>query len=107
MSEALSVSVTGLRKVQILRPSALASVVTGDGEEAFELLVERWRMLAFDMYAAVRHAQRDREGSSVSARLVSLCQASDVAQTLVEEIAALRVAALVDLSDEVTAGVAV
>lgn len=107
MSEARLVSEAGLRKVQVLRPSALASVVTGDGDEAFKLLVERWRRLAFDTYAAIRHAQRDREQSSVSVRFAALCQASELAQTMVEEIAALRAAIFLDVDDDPDVDIAV
>jgi hypothetical protein len=107
MSEYCAPSKPGLYEVRVLRPSALTTVVTGDGEEAFEVLIERWRMSAFEMYSAIRQAQRDRQGRTVSSRLVALGRASDLAQTLVEEIAALRVAVPVDLSDDASYGAAV
>jgi hypothetical protein len=69
------------------------------GDEAFEALIERWRMRAFDAYCAIRKAQRENDGDA-SPRLVALCEAAEIAVTLAEEIGALRAAVVLDLPSE-------
>jgi hypothetical protein len=96
----------GVHEIRVLRPTGFELVRMLDEDEGLHALIERWRLQAFDVYAAIRHAQRDEARSDV-ARLVDLRRASDLAQTLVDEIAALRVAAQVDLRDDVNYGLAI
>ncbi len=76
-------------------PLKLFRTAPADGaprdERAFEELIERWRMMAFDVYAAVRGGQRER--TSVSARVDALRSAGETASTLSSEVALLCFAA--------------
>ena len=96
----------GSHEIRVLRPTGFELIRTLDGEAGLDALIERWRLQAFDVYRAVRQAQRGEARADV-ARLVDLRHASDLAQTLVDEIAALRVAAQVDLRDDVNYGLAI
>lgn len=95
-----------LHEIRVLRPTGFELVRMLDGDGGLDGLIERWRLQAFDVYAAIRQAQRDEAKAEV-ARLVDLRRASDLAQSLVDEIAALRVAAQVDLRDDVNYGLAI
>lgn len=96
----------GLHEIRVLRPTGFELVRMLDGDDGLDGLMERWRLQAFELYAAVRQAQRGEARSEV-ARLVDLRRASDLAQTLVDEIDALRVAAQLDLRDDVNYDLAI
>ncbi len=96
----------GLHEIRVLRPTGFDFVRMLDEGDSLDALIERWRLRAFDVYASIRQAQRDGSRSDV-ARLVDLRRASDLAQTLADEIAALQVAAQMDLRDDVNYGLAI
>ena len=60
-------------------------------ERAFEELIERWRLMAFEVYAAVRGGQRER--LSITARVDALRGAAETASALSSEVALLCFAA--------------
>jgi hypothetical protein len=96
----------GLQEIRVLRPTGFELVRTLDSDDGIDALIERWRLQAFDLYSAIRQAQRGEARSEV-ARIVDLLRASDLAQTLVDEIAALRVAAHLDLRNDVNYDLAI